>query len=458
MKELTIGEAAEQIRQRKVSPVELTTACLNRIEKLNPVLNAFITVTAESALAEARKAEEEIAQGNYRGPLHGIPVGLKDLIDTAGVRTTCASAVFADRIPAENAYIVRRLKQAGAVVVGKQNMQEFAYGGTSAASYFGSVHNPWDVSRIPGGSSGGSASAVAARMCFASIGTDTGGSVRQPASYCGIVGLKPTYGRISTRGVFPLSWSLDHVGPLCRSVRDAALVLQAMAGYDAADPTCIDWPVDNYDPVLMTTGPQRIGVVRKPFFDDLESDMATAVENAIELFRKMGHELSEVELPAIPTTVQAPEVYAVHAQTLQSSPELFQRWMRERLAQATTISTSEYIQGRYELERVRREVENVFDEVDFLLTPTVSVSPITIEEACAMSPPLAGEAWLRNTRYFNAYGLPAISVPCGFTKSKLPIGLQLAAGRFRERDLLAIAQSFEDNSEWHKAVPALVDS
>jgi aspartyl-tRNA(Asn)/glutamyl-tRNA(Gln) amidotransferase subunit A len=448
MTELTITAAAELLRQRKLSPVELTTACLNRIEKLNPILNAFITVNAESAVVEAQKAEAEIVRGDYRGPLHGIPIGLKDLIDTAGVRTTCASAVFKDRIPTEDAEIVERLKRAGAVIVGKQNLQEFAYGGTSAASYFGPVHNPWDITRIPGGSSGGSAAAVAAGMCFASIGTDTGGSVRQPASYCGVVGLKPTYGRVSTRGVFPLSWSLDHVGPLCRSVSDAATMLQVIAGYDALDPTCIDWPVDDYDPALTLKETKRIGIVRKPFFDDLDSDVAVAIERAIELFRTMGHELREVDLPGIPTTVQAPEVYAVHSKTLQSSPELFQRWMRERLEQATGISMLEYVEGRRELERVRREVGNVFSEVDFLLTPTVSVHPITIAEASAMSPPIAGEVWLRNTRFFNAYGLPTISVPCGFTRNGLPIGLQLAGARFRERDLLAIAQAFEKHTEY----------
>ena len=200
----------------------------------------------DSAMAEARAAEAEINAGNWRGPLHGIPIGLKDLIDTAGVKTTCGSALFADRVPTEDAYIVQRLKRAGAVLIGKQNMQEFAYGGTSTSSYFGPVHNPWDTDRIAGGSSGGSAAAVATSMCFAAIGTDTGGSVREPAAFCGIVGLKPTYGRVSVRGVFPLSASLDHVGPLCRDVRDTALMLQAIAGYDKLDPTCVDWPVESY--------------------------------------------------------------------------------------------------------------------------------------------------------------------------------------------------------------------
>jgi aspartyl-tRNA(Asn)/glutamyl-tRNA(Gln) amidotransferase subunit A len=451
---LSIVEATELLRNRKLSPVELTTACLKKIEELNPVLNAFITVTAETALAEARNAEAEISR-NYRGPMHGIPIGLKDLIDTAGVKTTCGSAVFANRIPTEDADIVQRLRQAGAIVLGKQNMQEFAYGGTSAASYFGPVHNPWDLTRIPGGSSGGSAAAVAAGLCFASIGTDTGGSVRLPASYCGIAGLKPTYGRVSTRGVFPLSWSLDHVGPICRSVGDTAIVLNAIAGYDALDPFSVDWPAEDYSSCLGAHRSYRVGVVRKPFFEDLDADVAAAVEAAIELIRSLGNEVVDVELPPTPATVQGPEVYAVHEQTLQNSPELFQPFVRERIEQATLVSTSEYVEGRRKLERVRRRVRDVFHNVDILLTPTVPVPPITIREALAMSPPIGGEVWLRNTRPFNAYGLPTISIPCGFTSIGLPIGLQLSADRFGEARLLGFANSYEMNTDWHNAVPRL---
>src|ERR1051325_5640237 len=247
MTELTIADASDLLRRKQLSPVELTTACLERIEQLNPAINAFITVMHDSALAEAHAAEAEIHAGNWRGPLHGIPIGLKDLIDTAGVKTTCGSALFADRIPTEDAYIVQLLKSAGAVLIGKQNLQEFAYGGTSTSSYFGPVHNPWNHERIAGGSSGGSAAAVATGMCFGAIGTDTGGSVREPAAFCGIVGLKPTYGLVSTRGVFPLSTSLDHVGPLCRTVTDTALLLQAIAGYDKADPFSVAHPVDSYE-------------------------------------------------------------------------------------------------------------------------------------------------------------------------------------------------------------------
>src|SRR5208282_3993859 len=270
----TISELAHQLRRREVSPVEITVTCLERIEKLNPALNAFITVMAESALAEARAAEAEILRGEWRGPLHGIPIALKDLIDTAGVRTTAASALHKNRIPAQDAEVVRRLRQAGAVIVGKNNLHEFAYGGSSLVSHFGDVHNPWDVGRMAGGSSGGSAAAVAAGLAYAAIGTDTAGSIREPASLCGCVGLKPTYGRVSSRGVIPLSLSLDHVGPFAATVGDAAIVLQAIAGYDSADNVSADVPVADYVAALRDgAAGLRVGVPREYFFDDLDAEV-----------------------------------------------------------------------------------------------------------------------------------------------------------------------------------------
>ncbi len=468
MIDLSISEAAELLRQKKISPVDLTTVCLNRIELLNPELNAFITVTDESAMAQARLAEDEIQRGEWRGPLHGIPIGLKDLIDTAGVRTTCGSALFADRVPTEDADVVQRLKRAGAVLIGKQNLQEFAYGGTSASSHFGAVHNPWSPKHIAGGSSGGSAAAVAAGMCFASIGSDTGGSIREPAAFCGVVGLKPTYGRVSARGVFPLSWSLDHVGPICRNVRDAALMLEAIAGYDALDPTCVDWPTEEYAKVLGEKTDFRIGLVRQPFFADLDRDIELAINEAIKVIRRMSAvsearpsgrdsslELIEVDLPSVPTAVQTPEVYAVHKAYYVNSPELYRPWMRERLAQASAADTGAYVTDRFALERLRRTVNDVFAEVDLLITPTTPVPPITIEEASSMSPNPAGELWLRNTRPFNAYGLPTISIPCGLTMDGLPIGLQIAGPRFGEERVLGFAHAFEQATHWHKGEPIL---
>jgi aspartyl-tRNA(Asn)/glutamyl-tRNA(Gln) amidotransferase subunit A len=461
MIDISISEAAELLRQKKISPVDLATACLDRIERFNPVLNAFITVNHEGAMAQARVAEDQIQRGNWRGPLHGIPIGLKDLIDTAGVRTTCGSALFADRVPNEDAEVVQRLKRAGAVLLGKQNLQEFAYGGTSASSHFGAVHNPWNTKHIAGGSSGGSAAAVAAGMCFGAIGSDTGGSIREPAAFCGIVGLKPTYGRVSTRGVFPLSWSLDHVGPICRNVKDAALMLEAIAGYDALDVTCVDWPTEQYANALSsrTDFRVRIGVARQPFFEELDADIELAMNEAIEVIRRMSLELIEVDLPSVPTAVQAPETYAVHKDYYANSPELYRPWMRERLAQAATVDTVAYVADRFALERVRRTVNEVFAEVDLLITPTTPVPPITIEEASNMPPPPPpGEVWLRNTRPFNAYGLPTISIPCGFTSAGLPIGLQIAGPRFGEERVFRFAHAFEQATEWHKRKPTLEES
>ena len=243
---LTIAEASERIRRKSVTPTQLTEACLARIEALQPKLNAFITVMKEQALEQARTLDAEQHAGKFRGPLHGIPIGLKDLIDTAGVRTTAASAVFKDRIPTEDAPVVAKLKAAGAIIIGKLNMHEFAYGATSVPSHFGAVHNPWALDRIAGGSSGGSAAAVRANLCFGALGSDTGGSIRQPSAFCALAGLKPTYGRVSTRGVIPLSWSLDHIGPMCRTVEDAAILLQAIAGYDPQEPTSANVAVPDY--------------------------------------------------------------------------------------------------------------------------------------------------------------------------------------------------------------------
>lgn len=443
MTDMSIAEASDLLRRKKISPVELTTACLNRIQELNPTINAFITVMHERALAQAREAENKIRAGKWRGPLHGIPIGLKDLIDTADVKTTCASALFAERVPTEDAEVVRRLKDAGAVLIGKQNMQEFAWGGTSSSSYFGAVHNPWDNERIAGGSSGGSAAAVATGMCFGALGTDTGGSVREPAAFCGIVGLKPTYGLVSTRGVFPLSPSLDHVGPLCRNVIDTALLLQAIAGYDKLDTASVDWPVESYTDTLNANTKSRIGIVRRPYFDDLDPEIENAINKALKKIGDLSSDILEIDLPATPGAVQAPEVLALHSKYFASSPELYGPWMRERLRQAATIDVVTYIQARQELDRVRRSVADVFAKVDFLVTPTTPVPPITLKEAMEMSPEPAGERWLRNTRPFNAYGLPTISIPCGFTRGGLPIGLQIAGPHFGEASLLSFAYAIE---------------
>jgi aspartyl-tRNA(Asn)/glutamyl-tRNA(Gln) amidotransferase subunit A len=283
-----------------VSSVELTQACLSRIEQYQKILNAFITVTPEKALAQARAVDAELQNGKWRGPLHGVPIALKDNIDTAGILTTAASALFADRIPAEDAEVVRKLKSAGAVLLGKLNMDEFAAGGTSTATYYGPVHNPWQLDRTAGGSSGGSAAAVAAELCFAALGTDTDGSIRGPASFCGIVGFKPTYGRVSIRGIIPLAWTLDHVGPMCRTVEDTAVVLQALAGYDPQDTTCADVPVPDYlSGMKMPVASLRLGVPRVQFYDKLDADVAAAIQVALGVLRPLTASVTDVELPAV---------------------------------------------------------------------------------------------------------------------------------------------------------------
>ncbi|PYR82504.1 MAG: Asp-tRNA(Asn)/Glu-tRNA(Gln) amidotransferase GatCAB subunit A, partial [Acidobacteria bacterium] len=279
---LSISELSGLMRTRKISPVEVTSVMLERIEKLNPILNAYVTVTADLAMKSAQEAEREIQRGKWRGPLHGVPIALKDLFDTAGIKTTAGSALFKDRVPDRDAEVVTRLKAAGIVLLGKLNMHEFAYGGSSTVSLFGAVHNPWESGRVAGGSSGGSAAAVAAGLCFGALGSDTGGSIRQPAAYCGIVGLKPTYGLVSTRGVIPLAWSLDHAGPMTRTVTDAAIMLQALAGYDQEEITSQQFVVPNYTTALRGKTPQvRLGISREFFFESLDSEIETAVNEAL---------------------------------------------------------------------------------------------------------------------------------------------------------------------------------
>ena len=454
----TITDLAPGLRRKEVSPLELTRTCLDRIEKLNPRLNAFITVMAESALAEARAAEKEILRGEWRGPLHGIPIAIKDLIDTAGTRTTAASALYQDRVPVEDAEVVRRLRQTGAVILGKNNLHEFAYGASSLVSFFGEVHNPWNAEYIAGGSSGGSAAAVAAGLCYAAIGTDTAGSIRLPAALCGCVGIKPTYGRVSTRGVIPLSWSLDHVGPLAATVADAALVLQAIAGYDSLDIHSAGVPVSDYVSASSTTvGAEvkmlRIGIPRSYFFNDLDDDVCAAVEQALTVIEGLVAEIRDVqiEIPA-DRVVQNAESYAIHADDVSRTPELYQAETMRRIRNGENISAAEYIRRRRDLDRERRRAQDIFAEVDLLVTPTTRIPAPAIADLKknpeALRP--AEITLLRNTRPFNVWGLPVISLPCGFTKSGLPIGLQIAGPPWREDLVLRLAHAYERATAWHQ--------
>ncbi len=460
----TLQQASEQIRARKLSPVELTRACLTLIEKLNPKVNAFITVMTEQAMAQARELEAQQHAGKMRGPLHGIPIGLKDLYDTADAKTTCASAVFANRVPTEDAEVVRRLKAAGAIIVGKQNMHEFAYGATSVPSHFGAVHNPWNPDRIAGGSSGGSAVSVATSMCFAALGSDTGGSIRCPSAYCGITGLKPTYGRVSTRGVVPLSWSLDHAGPMSRTAEDAALILAAIAGYDPKEPTSVDWPVDNYVQGLRAkTVAWKIGTPRRMFFEQLDPEIQAAVSTALDVIDKLTAGVRDVELPAYqPLPVVGVEAHTFHKPYLTKTPELYQASTRRRLEGNANVPASGYVEGRRELDRLRRVIGDVFTNVDLLVAPTTPIQPWTIAEASKReeltTPPTGVNgafAPLRNTSPFDVFGIPAISIPCGFSRDGMPIGLQIAGPRFAEGRVLALARAYQQATDWHLRRPTV---
>ncbi len=454
---LPILETSELLRQGSVSPVELTTDCLARIEKLNPKLNAFIAVTAESALEAARQAEAEIRRGDWRGPLHGIPLALKDLIDTAGVPTTAASLLFKDRVPAEDAEVVLRLKAAGAVLLGKQNLHEFAYGGSSMVSAFGEVRNAWNRKHIAGGSSGGSATAVAAGLGYGAIGTDTAGSVREPSALCGVVGLKPTYGRVSARGAIPLSISLDHVAPIGRTVADVAAILAAIAGYDPADKASVNVPLEDYVTILgRKFQPLRIGLPKKFFFEDLDPEVAAAIGHAVSGLAALGAEIRDIELPA-PTDrrLQSAEAYAFHAEFVTRNPELYQPETLRRIRTGQNVSPEALLETRGELERVRRDIVSVFADVHVLVTPTTPIVAPPIAEL-KQNPDLLRPRellLLRNTRPVNVWGLPAISIPCGFTETGLPIGLQIIGPHWGEARVLQVAHAYEQATAWHKRQP-----
>lgn len=432
----TISDTSARIARGQVSPATLVRECLQNIEQLNPTLNAFISVTADSALAEAQEAEKEILSGHYRGPLHGIPIGLKDLVDTAGVRTTAASGIFRDRIPVEDADVVQKLRATGAVFIGKQNLHEFAYGGSSVISHFGPVRNPVSPEFITGGSSGGSAAAVATGMCLAAIGTDTAGSIRLPASLCGVVGFKPTYDLVSTRGIIPLSTSLDHAGPIARTVEDAAIVLDAIT----------DGPPRFRDSLKTPPASFKLGIPRKYFYENVDPQILAAVERAIELFKNQGFTTHEIDLPVDEDrTVFLFESHAYHREKIADTPELYHPETLRRLRNGAEITDADYQRALAQLQQLRREIVERLTEVDVVITPTTPaltprISELT-ENISRLRP--AEILLLRDTRPINVWGLPAISVPCGFTSEGMPIGLQIAAAPGEDIKVLQVAQIYE---------------
>jgi aspartyl-tRNA(Asn)/glutamyl-tRNA(Gln) amidotransferase subunit A len=456
--QLTIAEAGKRIAARTLSPVDLTRAYLERIEKLNPRVNAYITVTADAALAQARALEAELAAGKSRGPLHGIPLGLKDNIDTAGVLTTAASAVYAHRVPTVDAPVVTKLRDAGAVFLGKLNMHEFAYGGTCVISHYGPVHNPWNLDVVPGGSSGGSAAAVAAGLCAGALGTDTAASIRFPAACCGVVGLKATHGLASIRGIVPLSEMHDHVGPLAHSVEDCALIMDAISGFDPLDPVSIRVERGPLAGTIRdSAGKLRVGVPRAPFFQGLDPEVGSAVDGALEQIKRMTAGSSDVTLPdvAYAYTVLGAETYEYHAKMVADPAKraLYSPVTLMRIESGKGTSADGYIEARRRMTIARNTIADLFATVDVLVTPTFMRTPPTI--AASLASPPDESVMIRNTLPFDVLGLPTISVPCGFTRSGLPIGVQITGPRLGEARVYALAHAYEQATDWHKREPAL---
>jgi len=438
----TLSQAARALAHRRISSKELTEHCLARIHKYDPRLNTFITLTEESALRQAAACDAHPSPG----PLHGIPIALKDNIDTRGVLTTAGSRVFRDRIPSEDAEIVCRLRLAGAVFLGKLNLDEFAFAGTGTTSAYGPVHNPWNLERITGGSSAGSAAAVAAGFCFASVGSDDGGSVRIPASFCGVVGFKTSYGRVSTRGVVPSAYSLDTIGPIARSVEDAAIMLQVIAGYDPTDSITAAVPVPDYTAALsQPIRGLRVGIPRDYFFEQLDPDVARLVEEAISLLRHKVAAVRDISLPRFQFVENGSydvELYHYQKPYFDKSPELYHPWSRQQLESLKSVNAIAYVETLKRLRECRREIRRIFEEIDVLLLPTMR------EPAPLLSETISGAHHRppSNVSAFNRFGTPALSVPCGCARSGLPVGLQIVGRPFGEQTVLAVAHAYQQAS------------
>ncbi len=469
---LSLSEVSRRIHARQVTSVELTQAVLDRIKIYNPKLNAYITVMRDEALAHAARLDDEAKSGKFRGPLHGIPIALKDNIDTAGTRTTAASEVFDDRIPDQDAEVVRRLKDAGAVLIGKTNLHEFASGGSSASTYFGPVRNPWALDRIPAGSSGGSAAAVIADLAFGALGTDTGGSVRMPAAYCSIVGLKPTYGLVSIRGIIPLTYSLDHCGPMTKTVEDAAILLNHMTGYDSHDVASVEHAKEDY--VRSMSQPVsgiRLGIPRAPFFDALDDDTANATDAAISVLSKLAKSTVNCSLPS----TAGFDALALGGERIAYHHELFRRnsaryslavrqsldstlkSMNDQAMETCSEKIVDYVTSNWKLILLRKNIDAAFANFDLVALPTMRILPRTINDSLNREEvvvPREPET-ISNCTPFNIFGLPAISIPCGFSKTGLPIGLMIAGPRFSEGRVLALANAYEKATQWHTKKPRL---
>jgi aspartyl-tRNA(Asn)/glutamyl-tRNA(Gln) amidotransferase subunit A len=441
----TLSEAAAAIRRRTVSSEELTKLCLARIARIDPALHSFITVDGEAALRQARECDRRRGSS----PLYGVPLALKDNIDTAGLKTTAAARVFEDRVPTEDAEVTRRLKAAGAVLLGKLNLDEMAFAGTGTTGCFGPVHNPWNLERITGGSSAGSGAAVSAGLCYGSVGSDDGGSVRIPGSHCGVVGFKTSYGRVSTRGVVPSAYSMDTIGPIARTVEDAAAILQVIAGYDPLDAITAREPVPDYSRALGASVAQvRVGVPREYFFEQLHPDVAVAVEEATRVLRGKVREVRDVKLPRLRMAENGSydvELYHYQKPWFDQSPELYHPRSRRMLDELKKVDVVAYVETLKRVRECRRDIPRVFEEVDVLLLPTMREPAPLISETVNEThrrPP-------SNTSAFNHFGTPAMTVPCGFSKDGLPIGLQIVGPAWGEAAVLSVGWAYQRATDWH---------
>lgn len=454
---LSIAELSGLLARRQISPVEIVTALLDRIGRYNSLLHSYITVCDDQALAEARRAEREISRDGVRSPLHGIPVSFKDNIWTRGVRTTAHSRALQDFVPNEDATHVARLTTAGAILLGKTNTTEFATGGIGGFALFGTATNPWSPSHYAGGSSAGSANGLAAGLAVAATGSDTGGSIRIPASFCGVVGLKPTFGRVSGYGLIPLSWSMDNVGPLGRTVRDCALLLNVMAGHDPRDSQSARAPVPDFTKDLESGIKGLVlGLPRQHYYENLEPDVDAAMRGALRQLEGLGARFEHVDLPhagglaAVGNVLVQVEAFGQNAEHLRAhGPALGARY-RRRVAGGAFYTAADYQLAMHLRQEWTREVDAAIQGVDALVTPTVPFPAFSVSLPPENEP---DTSW--GTRQFNLSGHPALSVPCGFTGAGLPIGMQLIAKAFEETTLFRLAHAYEQSTSWHTRRPAL---
>ena len=458
----SVTEIAPLIENKDISPVELTKAVLDHAEKNDEKINAYISFRREKALEDAKKAEQEIMNGNYRGIYHGIPMGIKDNIYIKGEVTTMASKIHRDFVPSYNATVIDKLNEAGAIIIGKLNMHEYAWGATTNNPHYGPCRNPWDLEYIPGGSSGGSGAALIAHTTMATLGTDTGGSVRIPAATNGIVGLKQTYGRVSNYGSFPLAWTLDHIGPMTKTVKDAAALLEVIAGYDPKDSTTVNVPVDQYlDGITGDVKDLVIGINEEYFFNNVDNDIEQAVRNKIRQLEKEGARIQEVDIPslqfsewAVMTTIIS-EPAAIHQQNHLNRPEDFGEDLQFLFDLGELPSAVDYIHAQQIRRHLKQDFQNVFENIDVLITPTL---PIQTPKIGADTVELNGEEVgvldhiIRFTGPFNITGLPALSVPCGF-KGHLPIGIQIVGKPFDEKTILNVGYAIEQMNPLEGRIP-----